>query len=170
MSDADDTGAHHGVPILTRRDLFICQSLIKWVQTARAADNICYGPDWLPNRVDIAKSRLFWRIRSGKEPLPEAPPRAYSCPWYELVEEPERPHWVSEVWTDGEICSIAQCRYDVEKWSDDRKPEIVKFRSYRFKVWEGDSYDSPSLGKMAPHGWWIQRLVGDEQAGNPLRP
>ena len=170
MSDADDTGAHHGAPILTRRDLFICQSLITWVQTVRASGGLGYGPDWLPNRVDIAKSRLFWRIRSGKEPLPEPPPRAFSCPWYELVEEPERPHWVSELWTDGEICSIAQCRYDVEKWSDDRQPEIVKFGSYRFKVWEGDSYDSPSLGKMAPHGWWIQRLVGDEQAGNPLRP
>jgi len=162
MSD-DDIHAHHGVPIITARDLFMCESLIAWVRTARAANSAIYGPNWLPSRVDIAKSRLFWRIRSGKKPLPAPPPTAYSCPWYELVDEPERAHWAYEMWTDGKACHIAQCRYDVEKWTGDRKPEIIKFGSYRFKVWEGDSPHG-SLGQVGPHGWWIQRLVADEQA------
>ena len=37
-------------------------------------------------RADIDHSSLLYRLYSGKEPLPEAPPRAMSYPDYELVE------------------------------------------------------------------------------------
>jgi hypothetical protein len=89
IEDESKNNAHHGPPILTDRDLHILDAMVKWIATARAGYK---NPEWLPSEVDIRKSRLFWRLRSGKEPLPAPPPKAYSCPWYEVVEE-ERAHW-----------------------------------------------------------------------------
>jgi hypothetical protein len=41
-----------------------------------------------PERMEciIRHSALLQRLLAGKEPLPEAPPRAYSYPWYELLD------------------------------------------------------------------------------------
>lgn len=37
--------------------------------------------------VSIRKSALFHRLIEGKELLPVPPPRAYSYPWYSLIED-----------------------------------------------------------------------------------
>lgn len=38
-------------------------------------------------KISIRKSALFHRLMEGKEPLPIPPPRAYSYPWYNLIED-----------------------------------------------------------------------------------
>jgi hypothetical protein len=143
--------AHHGPPILTPRDEQICLAMAEWIHIARAAkDRMGYGPDWVPSGADICKSRLFWRLRSGKKALKHPPPTAYSCPWYELIDEAERPHWTMELWTQDGIAYVAQCGYKVEQANTDGRPMIVSYGPYRFGVSKG-----PKDGK---DGWWIQLL------------
>ena len=139
--------AHHGPPILTRRDEAICLAMSEWIRIARKRN----GADWVPSAADICKSRLFWRLRSGKRPLPHPPPTAYSCPWYELIDEPDRPHWAYDMgeW-DGETF-FAQCRYEVLARGDDGKPARVKFGPYEFRCWLGAS----PYG-IGVEGWWLQ--------------
>lgn len=38
-------------------------------------------------KISIRKSALFNRLMEGKEPLPIPPPKAFSYPWYELIED-----------------------------------------------------------------------------------
>ena len=118
-------GSHHGTPDLFETDVKLLNDCMEWIHTARKSEK--YGPQWLPSTVDFLKSRLFWRIRSGKKPLKHAPPCAYSCPWYELIEE-DRPHWIWEevrVYPHGfsdngrPSVTVAQSRYDfLEKRGD----------------------------------------------------
>lgn len=162
--------AHHGAPILTQRDFNICLAMSKWIATVRAESAKGrapgYWPDWVPSEADIAKSRLFWRIRSGKEPLPEPPPRAYSCPWYEVVEEIDRAHWCyDDVHVGDQWVSIAQCPYDVVEWESAGTPRIVRFNCWRFRLWRG-SQDAPTFSGGVPgirtlQGWWLQREAAD---------
>lgn len=141
--------AHHGPPILTEREYQTCNAMLKWIETARNSGGFGYGPDWLPTSVDIIKSRLFWRIRSGKEPLEYPPPRAYSCPWYEVVED-GKPHSLWEgvyiskdlALHEGKpIAIIAQCGYAIDRMNDKlplSEPEVVGYGPWRFKVWKQD--------------------------------
>lgn len=74
---------------LTQEDELLCRQMRKWIRVARRFGRPeSYGPNWLPSDADIAKSALFERIRSGKEPLDYPPPIGLACPWYALVEEP----------------------------------------------------------------------------------
>ena len=167
MTDlAADAGAHHGIPLLTTGDMMLLGAMRLWIETVRKIDR--YGIEWLPSDVDMLKSRLFWRIRSGKQPLPEPPPTAYSCPWYELIED-DRPHWAYDMWVNphGDTCAISQCGYAVEVFGENRYPEVVRFGSYRFKTWMGDSPYGPGLGKVTPRGWWIQRIVAKSETPTP---
>jgi len=129
-------GSHHGAPDLFERDIKLLLDYQKWVETAKKSGGVHYQ-NWTPGTVDMLKSRLFWRIRSGKEPLPEAPPTAYSCPWYELIEVPG-PH---DVWEEIRVyekkfCSVAQCRYEVLEQHEDGIL-ILKYNCYKFKAWNG---------------------------------
>jgi hypothetical protein len=144
--------AHHGERILTRRDLGICLAMEKWIHTVRESEGQWHGKYWLPSGADFEKSRLFWRIRSGKEPLPHRPPTAYSCPWYELIDEPERPHWAFDhVMSKGQPY-FAQCRYELVSLKEGTAiPERVKFGPWTFRCWEGPN---PNGGNYK--GWWLQ--------------
>ncbi len=139
--------AHHGPPILTRRDESICLAMVEWIEIARERN----GKDWLPGSADICKSRLFWRLRSGKSALPSPPPTAYSCPWYELIDEYERPHWAYDMHEWNGETFFAQCRYKVLTRDESGKPSRVKFGPYEFRCWLGES---PYGGKH--EGWWLQ--------------
>lgn len=171
-----EVGAHHGDPTLYERDTKLLADFIKWVQTVRQwreKDR----PDWLPSYSDILKSRLFWRIRSGKEPLPNPPPCSYSCPWYEVVEDGV-PHDVwphSTVYFSGESpfepgekrVSINQ---DIYKIIGKEEPGkwLVEHGTYRFRVWEG-TCETRYLqdGKVADREspcWKIQRAPDLEAA------
>ena len=104
------SGSHHGTPDLFERDIKLLIDYQLWIKTANEASeklfqrtgfkNSYHKDTWIPSQADMTKSRLFWRIRSGLQPLPEAPPTAYSCSWYELIEIPG-PHdcWPDEIRT-----------------------------------------------------------------------
>jgi hypothetical protein len=167
VEDESQNNAHHGPPILTDRDLHILQAMTRWIQVVRTEYSKHKGDykDWLPSEVDVRKSRLFWRLRSGKEPLPEPPPTAFSCPWYEIIDE-DRPHWVhNDVYIHDDWVSIAQCRYKLEKMEGEI-PAIVSFGSYKFKVWRGSnqltSISVHGQTEITATGFWIQRILEDK--------
>lgn len=163
----DDQGiAHHGPPIITERDAALLGAMVKWIATARAAGRRDYQ-GWLPSHPDIIKSRLFWRIRSGKEPLPEPPPTCFSCPWYEVVEVLE-PHDIFDVhpypkdWSNGKnLVSVGQCPYEVIQELED-KSRIVGFGRWRFRLWR-DVEKWKAAHPQSTHSpkdyeaWWIER-------------
>jgi len=137
-------GSHHGTPDLFDRDIKLLTDYQKWVATAKASGGEHYK-DFTPSYVDMLKSRLFWRIRSGKEPLPEAPPTAYSCPWYELIEVAgphdvweeirvyEEPQFIAK---NGPVCTVAQSIYSVLE-KQENGTLILKYNCYKFKAWNG---------------------------------
>jgi hypothetical protein len=155
QEEPEQSIAHHGPPIFTDRDLHTCIAMRLWIETARKGNPKHYGENWLPSEVDMIKSRLFWRLRSGKQPLPEAPPRAYSCPWYEVVEE-DRPHFCREMFVVENIAHIAQCAYQIEKMEGD-EPSIIKYNCYSFKVWRGNSSTVREFEGQV--GVWLQRIL-----------
>ena len=167
-------GSHHGTPDLFETDVKLLNDCMLWIQIARKSERSGYGPEWLPNTVDFLKSRLFWRIRSGKNPLKHAPPCAYSCPWYELIED-ERPHWVWEnvrIYQRGfrdngspASVSVAQTLYElIERQSDCSL--LLAYGPYHFKVWAGQQMvpahvDGKDVQKPLD-GWYIQYLKNVE--------
>ncbi len=162
--DESKNNAHHGPPILTDRDLHILEAMVAWIEIVRK-EKAYRTTEWLPSNVDMRKSRLFWRLRSGKKPLPSPPPCAYSCPWYEVIEE-DRAHWAYDdvhilpfTLDDDKYVSIAQTRYKVEKM-DREIPSIVSFGPYRFKLWKGEN-EVTAITANGPKkemltGYWIQ--------------
>ena len=62
----------------------IIRAAVTWVDTARK--NGYGGKGWVPTDADIWHSSLLVRLLEGKELLPEPPPKAYSYPWYDLIE------------------------------------------------------------------------------------
>lgn len=147
--DQEHGVAHHGPPILTRREAEICGAMVHWITTVRKQGG--YYADFMPSGADICKSRLFWRIRSGKKPLDNPPPTAYSCPWYELIDEPERPHWAYEVHEREGNAYVAQCRYKVIGRAPDGIPSRLSFGPWEFNLSKG-----PSPYNNGVTGWWIQ--------------
>lgn len=72
----------------------LVHEVVLWIKTAREA----YGNDvWLPHAADIDHSALLQRLMSGKAPLPFAPPRAFSYPWYDLYDKPTEDHVAVDV-------------------------------------------------------------------------
>lgn len=170
----EEAGAHHGDPTLFERDVKLLQACMLWIHTARGCGRLGYGPNWLPGHVDFLKSRLFWRIRSGKAPLPSAPPTSYSCPWYEVVEDGV-PHSTGPAnWThfypvgseffgktlERGLASINQCLYDIIDERDGAY--VVGYGPWRFRVYSG-TYDQTYLdanqkaATRAEPTWYIQR-------------
>lgn len=181
LSLGKQTGSHHGDPQLFERDVKLLRDYQLWIKTANEASaklfakngyQNTYGKEWVPSEADIAKSRLFWRIRSGKPPLPEAPPTAYSCSWYELIEVPgphstfeeirvyRDDHWLG---SKGPMASVAQSLYSVLEEHDDGSV-ILQYNCYKFKAWNApiptrSLVTDPSTGERnvidteMPGGW-----------------
>jgi len=143
MDELDD----YNLEILTPRDVDLCLAMVKWIDTVRKTCD----KNFLPTEPDIDKSRLFWRCRMGKDPLKYAPPRAYSCPWYELIDEPNRPHWTYDIVHRGEKVYFAQCGYKLVEMDAEGKPSKVQFGPYLFRCWYGVSAHDKEL-----FGWWLQ--------------
>lgn len=152
--------------LLTKDNFQLVKYVIKWIETVRKSKD--YSDDWLPNEIDAMKSRLFWRIRTGKDPLPEPPPRAYSCPWYEVIEQ-DRPHWANDLHDlksfreafhlkqEPDKLSICQCLYDIVEF-DEKQRGIVKFGNYEFDIWKESRMviNSDQTHEQEFNGWWIQ--------------
>ena len=175
MNTANEyAGSHHGAPDLFKRDIRLLLDYQKWVRTVQNSGGPQYK-DWVPGDIDMLKSRLFWRIRSGKEPLPAPPPCAYSCPWYELIEVPG-PHDVFEsirtyettdsFTCDHEVAYVAQCAYRIIDREQDAL--ILQYNCYKFKAWNGTipvtqtSYNAATNEPMRVNtvrpGGWIQYI------------
>lgn len=163
-------GSHHGSPDLFSSDITLLGAYRQWIETVWAARQ---DMKWLPGEIDCLKSRLFWRIRSGKSPLPSPPPTAYSCPWYEVIEE-IRPHFLWEEVRFYEprenqpetVAVIAQCQYVVIDRSDPKKT-IVGFGPWRFRIWIGKGMNRVCMpdGKWKNSevsGWLIERTPSEE--------
>lgn len=145
--------------ILTERDLHIARSVVHWLAIVQGHDGPTnkradYYRKWLPGEPDLMKSRLFWRIRAGYKILKAAPPTAYSCPWYELIEE-DRPHtcWDDFHLFEGQV-SIAQCRYELPIFDFKESKGVARFGPYLFNVWKAPCQQRE--GKMS---WYVQREV-----------
>lgn len=158
----------------------LMRSFQLWVETVRNSGGV-YDDTWVPSDIDIVKSRLFWRIRAGYQPLPWAPPKAYSCPWYEVVEDLGN-HSCFECWrgTDGilygpERWIIAQCVYDhIEELENNQ--HIVGYGEYRFLIFRDLAAEAKRIAQLNPHspdceermlksmseesnrGWFIRRM------------
>ena len=77
MTDLDKpAGSYHGSPDLLMRDIKLLEDYNLWIQTIMKENNN-ESISSLPGYPDWIKSRLFWRIRSGKQPLEFA--IFYSC-------------------------------------------------------------------------------------------
>jgi hypothetical protein len=161
-------------------------NMISWIRIARReryAHDV--SPNWLPHGIDLLKSRLFWRLRSGKLPLPYPPPTAWSCPWYELIED-VRPHWVHDCYVHkpGEAglwgrhphptANLGNTPYRILEFSDPEEtlPKIVGYDPtfldgeihYRFKSfqgpWETCALDPKghTYEKKIITGWWLEYI------------
>lgn len=67
---------------LSSYDKKLITDVVTWIRTMSAAGH--HG-QW-PSAADIDHSALLARIRAGKRPLDEPPPKSFSYPWYALME------------------------------------------------------------------------------------
>jgi hypothetical protein len=185
--------AHHNLPhaqdlaaalASPRQDFFA--GLLLWIATARNArafqQSSLLGASWLPSDVDLMKSALWERIRSGQPPLPEPPPIGLNCPWYAVVEEPG-PHLVMEVvrlaedhWLrdragqgppdDRDLILALQNVYEIVAQRAHREFVVRDAAraptSYRFLLWYDSSVRLPGLtlpGHEPPQGSWLMQSL-----------
>ncbi len=118
-----------------------------------------------PTDVDADHSSLLFRLLEGKEPLPQPPPRAYSYPWYSLVE------------TGGpELCEAYPHFDDYMKMGHERPFAVVNQSLWKIVGKDGDTYllewytrdtEFPWQAKLRPAAnpmplreWAIELVVG----------
>ena len=150
---------------LSNDDLKFASQLMKYIKTARGS-NSYYWEQWLPSEADICKSALFERIRCGLEPLAEAPPLGYSCPWYALIED-IGPHFVYECYFNSDEGSVVilQNQYDIVETASDFfiLKDALKHTSYRFKLYFDPKWEHPTAVLLGKGGWFIQNLAFEEK-------
>lgn len=87
----------------------------------------------MANPANWQKSCLLGRmLMDGKPPLPVPPPRAYSAPWYSLIENGWADLTSSDVSgpyedEDGRHLLVCQCRWRIEKLADDGVGWVVSY-------------------------------------------
>ena len=170
---------HHDHLVLDERDMNLMRWYQLWIDTVRKAKKT---PEWLPSHADIMKSRLFWWIRSGHDPLPYPPPCAYSCPWYEVVtEDGNHGAMQFDILPEHSVAPgkalISQSIYDVIEKRPDTE-YIVGFGPYRFRAFRDIDLYAKKIATINPHqdydalyhrilnenlesfdtGWWLIRV------------
>lgn len=145
--------------------------VLAWIRTAVAA-GYGYGmPGWLPCAPDFAKSALFERLRSGKEPLAEPPPLGMSCPWYALIEDPG-PHYVMDAWFDPNSPDRVVVLNNPYRIVERLGPEDVIVRdaghdtSYRFRLRRDPAYVPRRRTDRENDGWFLSNLALSDQAAS----
>jgi hypothetical protein len=130
-----------------------------WVQTAREEG---YEPIkmWGNFENEVDHSALLNRLLLGNDPLEQAPPKAFSYPWYELHETEYAENcevWVpqGEYWKSDDIV-INQSHWKiVEKISDEEY--IVRWKDGypNYRAWRS----RPAPGQNATaFGWSLEKL------------
>jgi len=151
--------------VMDARDLFVAQATALWVNTvnetrSRTSLISVFNNLFRPTAADIGLSALLGRILSGRAPLPSPPPRAYSYPWYDLVEL-DGPHWAYEMWEQDNIAFICQTAYRVLERDVAGVPTIVQNGPYRFRLWLAESPYPAAPNKPRIVGWWMRRIAGE---------
>lgn len=171
---------HHDGTTLTERELKLMFNFLDWVDTVRASPGQRYKPTWRPSEIDVIKSRLFWWIRSGHDPLPYPPPCAFSCPWYELITE-EGNHSVYELGglvTAGSYFRaeangldqvvVGQDFYDlIEQVSETEM--ILGFGPYRFRAFRDIELHADHIAALNPHRPEVRQETLDSDRDNMSR-
>ncbi len=153
------------------QDFRNCVNMVTWIRTVRRTQKYGEGKyPWFPSWIDMKKSSLFWRLRSGKNPLPSPPPTSFSYPWYDVIEN-ANPHWVDGMYVQHvdetlftSYAYINQTPYIVKKWVDAEEtiPSVVAYGDYLFHVFKGPhqvkQVTSAGVEPLTIYGWWIQRL------------
>lgn len=165
---------------ITPEELELCKQFMLYVQTARNTGYAFVRPDGWPAEVDIIKSALFERIRSGKQPLDEPPPIGFACPWYAVVEDPG-PHFVGTMGDDVRVAPtifgnkmpnviiMLQSHWEIVEQLGFQS-YIVRdgyhSTSYRFDLWYDSNWRHPSI-KRWQGGWFLRNIkFRPEQALN----
>jgi len=152
---------------LSKDDLKLSSILLKYIRTVRETNlrthSLLYNEMWLPSEVDIIKSALFERLRSGLEPLSEPPPLGYSCPWYALIED-AGPHYIFDCYFNDDKINILQNMYEIVEKTEDFYivKDASKNTSYRFKVFYDKEWEHPTAKILGSGGWFIT-LMEQEQ-------
>jgi len=157
-------GCHHDDLVIEDRDERLLYAFMTWVDTVRRERS---DPAWMPSPIDVKKSRLFWWIRSGHEPLSSPPPCAFSCPWYEVVTEAGAHHvynlFVNENHPDAVF--VAQDRYElIEKRSDSEM--LLGFGPYRFKVFRDIERHADVISAYNGHQEGMKEEILADDSGN----
>ena len=152
---------------VTADEQTLFRQIMLWIRTVRQTGQKYglsqYSEVWLPSDIDLLKSALLERIRSGLAPLDEPPPVGYACPWYALVED-AGPHYVSDVhsagMSDGHTLFVCQNPFTVYERRGDHDLIVGDARgtSYRFRLWLDPEWTHPS-DRMPKGGWLMQNLV-----------
>jgi hypothetical protein len=111
--------------------------------------------DGPPSEPDWDHSALLARLVSGKSPLPEPPPKSFSYPWYELIDNGS---------------AVATEVREVRNWHDNDEV-LLSINQARWKIIEksGDSYrvQWPPTGlpcDVQPEGeFWRVTVVKDQK-------
>lgn len=89
------------------------RALIRWLEI-RAEFGTPFPGSLISLTTDIAHSSLLERLLAGREPLLKPPPKRYSYPWYELVEDGQ-----ARLSADYEVFFLSAA--DSALWSPDRR-------------------------------------------------
>ena len=90
--------------------------LIKWLEI-REENGRAFPSNLTQLRCDMDHSALLQRLVEGDEPLPEPPPRAFSYPWYELLEKGvDHPFEVNEMGPGNSIFNEPTLVIDQSPW------------------------------------------------------
>lgn len=154
MNNTPEVNAGQTDPNVAR----IIRAAVTWVDLARA--NGYGGEGWVPTDADIWHSALLCRLLAGNDPLPQAPPRAYSYPWYELVEKgcayfiPERfSEWFESGSYPGHLILCQNPEWEIVRHLD---PGFVLTHPGAPGTWElrplRDDEDHPSRGTTVENG------------------
>ena len=100
--------------------------------------------------ADVDHSSLLRRLLAGKEPLPEPPPRSFSYPWYEIVEQGHAERCCA-YFNDGEV-TINQCSdWTIVEWGETTWTVTHPGAPGQWILWYADALHSD-------FGWRMQRV------------
>lgn len=156
---------------MTPEEKRIVTATLEWVRLKALGEHKITLP--LPTPADVDHSSLLLRLLAGKEPFENPPPRAYSYPWYRLLEdEGEDGLHEFEIYFNGmKQVNICQGMWDIEAiWGD--KIFIVRWpgSDYVFKLSRSTAHvttlrDGKGVREPVP-GWKMERYGSESITEN----
>lgn len=120
---------------------WVIRRIAKWVQ-------VLEDHETLPNSADVTHSSLLYRLLSGKEPLPVAPPRSFSRPNYALGEGMKVRVGTRFVPYDNSYIVLDQSQYE---YADETKTTVrYPETGETFRLWQEQGE------------WYLQKTTATE--------